>query len=537
MPDNKNSIIFDKSFLAWKSVENKKHSCYAGDLLAVDTITNEFSSASFGECVNRVGSIINNIPGNFSSILDLGKNIVAFVDRVRSYPIFYKIEYDGSITISNSAYELYDGPPDNIKAIAEIKMSKYVTGNSTLYKNVFQILPGELLVYSKDTSSLSLVKYERYFSDVVYDSIESDLVDGLSSSVDKIFNRMVSKINGREVWIPLSGGLDSRFILCKLKSLGYDRIRTFSYGPNKNHDAKWAKVVADRVGVPWEFVNYTRKSAYDFFWSDKRKKYWRMASNACTVPFMADELALHYLTKVHDYSDVVVINGQSGDFISGGHVSGSHLHLLDPQKEYDTEIVVNAIIAKHYMLNNTLNEGNQDWLRDKIRSISGLDNIKHCTGEFISKHYELWEMSERQSKNVVNGQRSYDFYGIDWFLPLWDKEMVDFWKKVPYNYKVNQKLYKQYLRHNDWFGLFNEFDPVVWNWQGASMLNVPVAKAVEMIFGKNRKNRYYELMSYFGRYSHNYAPFGFIDHVKDIDIYGKNPWGKYSDQLILELKK
>jgi hypothetical protein len=58
-----------------------------------------------------------------------------------------------------------------------------------------------------------------------------------------------------------------------------------------------------------------------------------------------------------------------------------------------------------------------------------------------------------------------------------------------------------------------------------------------MIFGKNRKNRYYELMSYFGRYSHNYAPFGFIDHVKDIDIYGKNPWGKYSDQLILELKK
>jgi asparagine synthase (glutamine-hydrolysing) len=56
--------------------------------------------------------------------------------------------------------------------------------------------------------------------------------------------------------------------------------------------------------------------------------------------------------------------------------------------------------------------------------------------------YEFWEWSERQPKATVNNQRLYEFFGYQWALPLWDAEMMDFWAKVPYEEKLNQKQIK-----------------------------------------------------------------------------------------------
>ena len=62
--------------------------------------------------------------------------------------------------------------------------------------------------------------------------------------------------------------------------------------------------------------------------------------------------------------------------------------------------------------------------------------------------YEKWEYEERQIKYVVNGQKTYDFWGVDWFLPLWDSEFVKFWTSVHKRHRYKQNLYKEYL--SDW---------------------------------------------------------------------------------------
>jgi asparagine synthase (glutamine-hydrolysing) len=45
--------------------------------------------------------------------------------------------------------------------------------------------------------------------------------------------------------------------------------------------------------------------------------------------------------------------------------------------------------------------------------------------------YECWDWRERQSKYIINSVRTYEFFGFDWWLPLWDKEFVEFWCRVP----------------------------------------------------------------------------------------------------------
>ena len=63
----------------------------------------------------------------------------------------------------------------------------------------------------------------------------------------------------------------------------------------------------------------------------------------------------------------------------------------------------------------------------------------------IYKIFEYLEFVNRQSNYVIQGQRVYDFYNLKWELPLWDDEYLDFWNKVPYDFKFQQKLYKYML--------------------------------------------------------------------------------------------
>ena len=68
--------------------------------------------------------------------------------------------------------------------------------------------------------------------------------------------------------------------------------------------------------------------------------------------------------------------------------------------------------------------------------------------------YEALELIDRQSKFVVSGQRVYDFFGLKWRLPLWEKPFFDFFKNLPTEYKINQKLYRATLINNNWAGIW-----------------------------------------------------------------------------------
>ena len=72
---------------------------------------------------------------------------------------------------------------------------------------------------------------------------------------------------------------------------------------------------------------------------------------------------------------------------------------------------------------------------------------------------ELLEYENRQTKYVVNSQRIYDNFQLNWVLPLWNKAFIKYWESVPLKYKLNQKLYKDTLSLLNLGGVWtNEYD-------------------------------------------------------------------------------
>jgi len=60
--------------------------------------------------------------------------------------------------------------------------------------------------------------------------------------------------------------------------------------------------------------------------------------------------------------------------------------------------------------------------------------------------FSFFEWQERQSKFLINSARVYDFYGFDWWLPLWDAEFMRFWQTVPLALRRGKEWYVGYVK-------------------------------------------------------------------------------------------
>ena len=396
-------------------------------------------------------------------------------------------------------------------SVLEATMAGYVSGPYTLFKELRQLQAGESIFWNRATDKLEVRRYHTYLPTAFHQGTVDELVDRLGEIVDRAIERVIGAANGAPIWVPLSGGLDSRLVLCKLVERGYDNAQSFSYGPPGNDDAKVACQVAERLNVPWRFLPSRRADMRRFFASNDRHEYWRYASGLCSIPNPQDILPLTRLMREGCLSEGdFVINGQTGDFISGGHIPPRLL-----ETNAGMEDLIEAIVGKHYSLWRSLKTP-ENLARIEARILEDLDlkrDAKPSVQE-LAAHYERWEYQERQSKYIVNGQRIYDFLGLNWALPWWDREYVEFWQNVPASTKAGKALYLRYLDDYDYKGLFRAFKPHVWYWPGATKAILPMARLIRLSLGYEMRNRFLNAMRYFGMYRHLYAPYGFLDVLR-----------------------
>lgn len=453
--------------------------------------------------------------------------VVAAVDHCRTRALFHARTVGGGLVVGADARAVADAAGLDHAArpsagiLLDAGLAGYVTGADTLRPGLFQLRPGESLSFDKAARTLTLRRHYRHDLTAEATAPLGDRAawrHRLMERLDAAFDRTVERAAGRPILVPLSGGLDSRLVLGKLVERGYPGLRAFSYGPKNNYDALIARDIARRLDVPWTFVSTSGAVARRFHGSATRQHFWDFADGLCSVPNGQDILPLLRLRERGDLAaDAFIVNGQSGDFLTGGHVPAA---VAAGQGGWDG--MFDAILKKHYALWGSLRTpGNLDLARARIRAVLDLpETLPPDPGpDVLANLLERWEYEERQSKYVVNGQRVYDFLDLGWDLPLWDRELSDFYRAVPLSLRLDQTLYREALEAWDYRGLYTQGQRKVRGWSPAQrMVMDPLAVALRLVVGRQRRDRLMKYTAYFGRFGNHYQAFGlseFLRHAQD----------------------
>ena len=390
---------------------------------------------------------LQSLDGHFCIVFISRTLSFAATDRVSTTQIYYKYTRT-DVCISDQALLIDDSPfsPDNTDqlALTSLRMSGFTSGSRTLKSDLFSVPPGSWL-------DLIHNQIEKYFLFSPWTKVTSTTSEALGKSLSetilKVFERIIRDSNGSQICIPLSAGIDSRLVVSAIAELGYKNVYCFSYGLPGNFEANVASKIARQLGFKWEFIETRPKDLVYYLNSVKFREYLDFSDSLSSVPFFQDHFVLSNLKKTERVdSSCIFVNGNSGDFISGGHLPSSLLH-NGPVSE---EKFLEEYISKHCSLWDDLKtQENKNRIRLCINKQLD-DLIIPSELKYSSYSFELLEYMNRQSKFVVSGQRNYDFFGFQWSLPLWEKEIIHFFQNLPTEYKINQSLYKNTLKKYNW---------------------------------------------------------------------------------------
>ena len=390
--------------------------------------------------INNDVDRLKKINGCFSCVINFEDNTFLISDRIASFPLYYST--DGKY-VSDSAEAIIDQMKGKVnidqKNMIELIASSYITGEETVYKEIKIVDLGQYVKLSKDH-----VESKYYFRHIHnYDKSIDDkkLKKIYQEKNNKIFENLISSLDGKTAVVPLSGGYDSRYIACMLKKKNYNNVICYTYGDKETYEVQYSKIVAEKLGYKWYFIEYNQKEWENIF-NDEFLKYCNYAHNYISIPHIQDYIALKVLKekKVID-NKCIIVNGFCGDL-----PAGSFLLDLSDEKfvNLDLDWIVNYIYKQNYR-HIKIKEKYEKTIKNKIKQHINNLNIKTDDFKNFMKIYEEWFTGARPCKWVVNSNRLYEFFGIEWRMPLWDNEFIDFFYNLDYENRIGCKFYKKYI--------------------------------------------------------------------------------------------
>jgi asparagine synthase (glutamine-hydrolysing) len=421
---------------------------FRGELLSVERVHNLIMKSLLHESLE---SLLLEFSGFYSFVYINSFQIISAVDRIRSRPLFYSAEKN-NVYVSDSANWIIEQLLEkniNVLAEYELQRSGYVSGEDTLINELQQIPAGSILRLSEKMNRVNCYYY--YVPSNNNEKVADTL---LHKKLDYVMKESIAQLikyaNGRQLVVPLSGGYDSRAIALYLKELNYNNIITFTFGKASSEEVVISQQVADALGLKWYFVKYNRGLWRSLAKKEMFNRFLDFISSFVSVPNVQVFPAVqHLIEQGVILPDAIVVPGHTGDFISGGHIPQKLLNL--PEKG-NTSLIVSAIITRHYPIKSKLNKS----AALKIKLSKQVEHLQKVLPEGLpaASIFEAWEYKERQAKFIVNSNRYYDYFNLDWWMPLWHESVTSFWVEAPLNTRVNSTLWQKFIV-NKYFQLTN----------------------------------------------------------------------------------
>jgi len=379
----------------------------------------------------RFKEFLLHLNGNFSIIIHSKQSTVLCVDKMRCFPVIYFL-HNREVYVTDDIDAFRQHHPAirlrvDVQIVEQYLCSNFITGPDTLFESVFAVQAGEMveIVHGNCIRHSYFQWTPKMDNDSQRDlSVNAAKLDAIFT---KVTERMIKSVPDVRNWIiPLSGGHDSRLIMNYLFKAGVKNVKGYSYGVRNNHESLLSERVASALGYEWYFIEYTSEIVFEL--SNEIDSYRKYAFNGTSVPHLQDFIAVCMLKKAGI--------AQTGDVFVPGHaldfIAGSHLTLgMEVYDSIHSSLI--HIIHKHF-----------DGFGYAKRSDNLLARVQSTIAKYSLKANQIPEYfnwQERQTKFIANSVRVYEYVGFEWRIPLWDNELVDYWRNVGFNFRHNRKLY------------------------------------------------------------------------------------------------
>lgn len=374
---------------------------------------------------NDFNNKIKCLNGFFCVVVTHSDTLWVAADKTRTFPLFYTF-IEGVLHIADDAQSLMANmsqPIINQQAAQTFIAAGYCTGAQTLLIGLNQVQAGESICFSRKHQHEET--YYQYTGPVPKETNMTEAAEDLYQQLEKIAENYATQLADSPIAISLSGGFDSRLLAVMLKNQGHRQVSAFTFGRKGNKEALVAEKVAQRLGIPWQFIEYTPEMLHDYQNKPVFQAYYRYAANLSSMFFMQDFFAVKHL-KDKNLIDpkCAFLTGHSGDFLAGSHLKADEKAYRENLDEHIIKAHFRFIKQKQAVRLQPFTQDKQDaaWLR-----------------------FENWDLRERQAKFIINSARVYSFFGHQWFIPLWDNDLIEFFRRQPFALKKNKRLYDKVL--------------------------------------------------------------------------------------------
>lgn len=422
----------------------------------------------------QLNQFCRSLNGFFSVVWRQPSGWLLISDKVRSRPLFWRAvntaasigaDAEQPLIISDSVYQW----PDTILSKDELSVEEflhtgYVTGSATLFRGIAQVQSAQIVQLDAQGQVSCIQNYDHFFavSTPVDTTAQSEAfwLQQLDHQMTAVTARLISYASGRQIVLPLSGGYDSRILAVYLKRAGYNNLCCFTFGRNGSKEVEISQRVAKALGISWYKVVYSRAMWQQLSVQPEFESYLQFMHGAVSVPNLQVYPALKQLIEQGVIQpDAVMVPGHTGDFISGGHLPSGVLQ--------DQTQLFNHIVTRHYELSKApLSEELQNKLQLQLEQMI---QSAEAVGADLFAVAECWNWKERQAKFIVNSNRYYEFFKLDWWMPLWDCELTNWYQTVPRPLRKGKKLWirfvNQQMQHTSGYAITGNADSVGTAWK------------------------------------------------------------------------
>lgn len=389
-------------------------------------------------------------PGRLAAV-EVGQGeVVLAQDRLRSWPLFWSIQRPsspgsrGRLVVSDDAAVMRQAvvePTLDERACRELVDAGFVSGPDTLLRDVYQVEQGSVVRIDLRTGGArtEIHSLARFDDTGIIEDPEAFAVV-LEEALDAVMARMMEDLGERRLVLPLSGGLDSRLLVAWLALRGLqDRAVAFTYGLPGSREVEVSRKVAEAIGLEWHAVDYEPQVL---------REAWRTSAAA---DFLEAGYALSALPHVQDWYALTVLLERGvirpGEVVLPGHTVVGNMHdeeLLEagpvPRRR-----VAQAISHHHQELQGRQAQAWADPYRAaKLKEFLSLRPYRGDARD-VQSILESYNLRERQTKYINNSVRAYEHLGLDWALPMLDKEFWNAWHRGAVELTATRDFYEVFI--------------------------------------------------------------------------------------------